>query len=57
MTTTMALSRPAAIAHLMRSGMARDEAQAVVDAAPVAARWNDGLGRVAYYYPKDLERK
>jgi hypothetical protein len=52
MTTT--LSRLAALAHLRQQGLSPDEAQAALAKVPVAACWNDGFGRTAYYYEKDL---
>lgn len=52
--TKIAISRPAAIALLVREGVSREAAAERVDKARVAARFNDGFGRVPYYYPKDL---
>jgi hypothetical protein len=55
MSNEMALSRFAAIVQLKRAGLTEEQALEAIETARVAARWNDGLGRVAYYYPRDVE--
>lgn len=55
MTTQMALSRPASLQHLRRAGLDPEQAEALLEGVRAAARWNDGFGRVAYYYPTDLD--
>ena len=39
----------------LRAGLDPEQAEALLEGVRVAARWNDGFGRVAYYYPTDLD--
>ena len=50
------LSRPAALAYIQQQrGCSAETAETILSLKPVAARWNSGLGKTAYYYTRDLD--
>ncbi len=56
--TNQTLSRPAALVYIQKQrGCTPETAKAILSTKPVAARWNDGFGPVAYYYTRDLDAR